>query len=206
MTPFEQLAQVFSKFPGIGRRQAKRFAYFVVQSNPDFIQNMHDLIDQTRKSVKLCPISFQYFTANDASVTTAPIVRDPNRDSGIIMIVEKDQDIESFEKSKIYNGHYFVLGNLHALLDSEFSDNYRMKVLTAIITDRGTKNEMKEIIFALPASPDGDRVSDTIKSQLEPLSERYKFSISQLGRGFSTGAEVEYADSETLSSALENRK
>jgi recombination protein RecR len=122
------------------------------------------------------------------------------------MIVEKDQDIENFEKSKMYYGHYFVLGNLHALLDSEFSDNYRMKVLNAIITDRGTKGEMKEIISALPASPDGDRISETIKQTLGPLSEQYKFSMSQLGRGFSTGAEVEYADSETLSSALENRK
>lgn len=206
MTPFEQLAQLFSKFPGIGRRQAKRFAYFVVQSNPDFVQNLNDLITETRKSVKLCPISFQYFTTNDPSITISPIIRDPNRDPGSIIIVEKDQDIESFEKSKLYNGHYFVLGNLHALLDSEFSDNYRMKVLTAIINDRGSKGELHEIIFALPASPDGDRISETVKQKIAPLQEQFNITISQLGRGFSTGAEVEYADSETLSSALENRK
>jgi recombination protein RecR len=206
MTPFEQLSQLFAKFPGIGRRQAKRFAYFIVQSNPDFVQSLNYLITETRKSIKLCPVSFQYFTTTDTAITTAPIVRDPNRDKGVIMIVEKDQDIENFEKSKLYDGQYFVLGNLHALLDSEISDNFRMKALVNLITERGTNGEMKEIIFALPASPDGDRVSETIKHSLESLQDTYKFTMTQLGRGFSTGSEIEYADSETLTQALENRK
>jgi biopolymer transport protein ExbB/TolQ len=100
MTPFEQLAQVFSKFPGIGRRQAKRFAYFVVQSNPDFIFDLQENILETRKTVKLCSISFQYFTTNDPTITTSPIVRDETRDNSLLLIVEKDQDIEAFEKSQ----------------------------------------------------------------------------------------------------------
>lgn len=204
MTSFEQLEKLFSKFPGIGRRQAKRFAYFVVQSHPDFIQELQEKITDTRKTVKLCPVSFQYFTTNDPTITTSPIVRDTTRDNSILLIVEKDQDIEAFEKSGTYHGQYYVLGNLGNLLDTEIDDQFRIKALEKLINQKGT--DLEEIIFALPANPDADRITHTLQQKLAPLSEQFGFTISQLGRGFSTGAEVEYADSETLSSALENRK
>ncbi len=203
-TPFEQLAHLFTKFPGIGRRQAKRFAYFVVQSNPDFIRELQEKITDTRKTVKLCPISFQYFTTTDPGIITSPIVRDDTRDNSILLIVEKDQDIEAFEKSQTYHGQYFVLGNLGNLLDTEMDEQFRIKALVKLINQKGA--DLSEIIFALPANPDADRITYTLQQKLLPLSEQFGFSISQLGRGFSTGAEVEYADSETLSSALENRK
>ncbi len=203
-TPFEQLAHLFTKFPGIGRRQAKRFAYFVVQSNPDFIAELQNKITDTRKTVKLCPVSFQYFTTDDPTITTSSIVRDITRDNSILLIVEKDQDIEAFEKSMTYHGQYFVLGNLGNLLDTEMDDQFRIKALIKLINQKGT--ELEEIIFALPANPDADRISETLKQKLVPLAQQFDFTLSQLGRGFSTGAEVEYADSETLNSALENRK
>lgn len=204
MTPFEKLEKNFSKFPGIGRRQAKRFAYFVVQSNPEFITDLQENILETRKTVKLCPISFQYFTTNNSTITTSPIVRDETRDNSLLLIVEKDQDIEAFEKSQTYHGQYFVLGNLGNLLDTEMDDQFRIKALITLITKKGST--LEEIIFALPANPDADRISDTLKQKIASLAQQFGFELSQLGRGFSTGAEVEYADSETLANALKNRK
>lgn len=204
MTPFEQLEKLFLKFPGIGRRQAKRFAYFVAQSHPDFISALQHNITETRKTVKLCPISFQYFTTHDPTITTSPIIRDETRDKSLIMIVAKDQDLESFESSHVFHGHYFVLGSLENLLDTEITDNYRVNALMKLINDRNTS--LSEIIFALPANPDGDRITRMLQQKIRPLSEQFNFKLSQLGRGFSTGAEVEYADSETLANALENRK
>lgn len=203
-TPFEKLEKLFAKFPGIGRRQAKRFAYFIVQSHPDYVADLLEQIHATRKTVKLCPVSFQYFTSNDPTVTTSPIIRDTTRDQSVLLIVEKDQDIEAFEKSQTYHGHYFVLGNLTNLLDTEIDEQFRIKSLVKLIQQKGT--DLSEIIFALPANPDADRITWTLQQKITPLREQYKFTVSQLGRGFSTGAEVEYADSETLANALENRK
>ncbi len=203
-TPFEQLSYLFTKFPGIGRRQAKRFAYFIVQSQTDFIKEFQDKITQTRSTTKLCPVSFQYFTTNDPLITTSPIIRDTTRDDSVILIVEKDQDIEAFEKSNTYHGHYFVLGNLGNLLDTEINDQFRIRSLEKLISEKSTS--MSEIIFALPANPDADRITRTLQQKIKPLQEQFNFTITQLGRGFSTGAEVEYADSETLANALENRK
>ncbi len=203
-TPFEQLAYLFTKFPGIGKRQAKRFAYFIVQSHPDFIKELQEKITTTRSTVKLCPISFQYFTTNDQSITTSPIIRDNTRDASLLLVVEKDQDIETFEKSNTYHGHYFVIGNLENMIDTELHNQFRIKAFEKLIKQKGTV--LSEIIFALPANPDADRVTRTLQQKIKPFAEQFGFNMSQLGRGFSTGAEVEYADSETLSSALENRK
>lgn len=44
-----------------------------------------------------------------------------------------------------------------------------------------------------------------LMQHLKPLAQKYEFSISQLGRGLSTGSELEYADGDTLAHALHKR-
>lgn len=205
-SPLEQLAHLFTKFPGIGRRQAKRFAYFLVQSDPEFVDELQRKITETRATVRRCSVSFQYFTTADPQITTSPIVRDPNRDFSELMIVEKDQDIEAFEKSKAYHGQYFVIGSLEYLLDTEIDQSARVRSLINLVNERIKNNLLREIIFALPVNPDGDRLAAMLQQKIISTLGQYNLKISQLGRGFSTGAEVEYADTETLSGAFANRK
>lgn len=210
MNPIENLAELFLKFPGIGRRQAKRFAYFIIQSNPGFSSKLASAISSIQKNVKLDPISFQYFYSEDPRETLSPITRDESRDKTTLMIVEKDVDIESIEKSHAYHGHYFVLGGLAPLMDPDLENTIRVRELIKLIESKGNETDetkkIQEIIFALSANPEGDRTTDLIKQKIAPLQERFSFKISQLGRGFSTGTEVEYSDANTLANALENRK
>lgn len=200
--PIESLAQLFMKFPGIGRRQAKRFAYFIVQSQPQFTQKLAGEILAIQKQVKLDPISFQYFYAHDPSQKYSPLTEDRSRDRTLLMIVEKDVDIESIEKSKAYHGQYFVLGGLAPALDTELEGAVRVKELVK----RVEADPPQEIIFALAANHEGDRTANLLQQKIAPLQERFKFKVSQLGRGFSTGTEVEYSDADTLASAFTNRK
>ncbi len=210
MNPIDELANSFMKFPGIGRRQAKRFAYFIIQSHPSFTNKLANQILAIQKHVKLDPMSFQYFYSENPSDTHAPITNDASRDTTVLMLVEKDVDIESIEKSRVYHGHYFVLGGLAPLIDTDLDQAIRIREFMKIIEIKATvaddSKKLKEIIFALAANPEGDRTSDLIKQKIAPLQERFKFKMSQLGRGFSTGTEVEYSDADTLASALENRK
>ena len=113
------------------------------------------------------------------------------------MIVEKDVDIESIEKSLAYHGRYFVLGGLAPFIDTDLESSIRVRELEKLIQEKGTVNNLSEIIFALAANPEGDRTADLIKEKIAPLQERFKFKVSQLGRGFSTGTEVEYSDADT---------
>jgi recombination protein RecR len=204
MDPIHELSQLFMKFPGIGRRQAKRFAYFIIQSSPSFSSKLANQILSAQKNIKLDPISFQYFYSENGSEKYSPITNDTSRDGSLLMIVEKDVDIESIEKSQAYHGRYFVLGGLAPLLDTELEKAVRIRELMTHIEQKGTG--LKEIIFALSANPEGDRTTDLVKQKIAPLREKFSFTTSQLGRGFSTGTEVEYSDSDTLASALLNRK
>ncbi|MDB4983849.1 MAG: recR [Patescibacteria group bacterium] len=206
MDPINNLTDLFIKFPGIGRRQAKRFAYFIIQSNPSFSERLAREIVNAKNNVRLDPISFQYFTPKNAADIYSPLTLDTSRDSKLLMIVEKDVDIDSIEKSRAYHGRYFVLGGLAPLIDTDLESTIRVRELEKLIEEKGSKDDISEIIFALSANPEGDRTTDLIKQKIVPLQERFKFNISQLGRGFSTGTEVEYSDADTLANALENRK
>jgi recombination protein RecR len=210
MNPIDDLAQLFMQFPGIGRRQAKRFAYFIITSQDSFTKSLARSITDIKNHVRRDPVSFQYFYAQHPDEVHSPITRDTSRDASLLMIVEKDVDIESIEKSRAFHGLYFVLGGLAPLIDTDLEKMVRVNELLKIIETKSTETDptkkLSEIIFALAANPEGDRTADLIKQKIAPLQERFGFKVSQLGRGFSTGTEVEYSDAETLASALENRK
>lgn len=206
MDPINNLTDLFIKFPGIGRRQAKRFAYFIIQSNPSFSERLAREILSAQNNVRLDPISFQYFTPKKPTDVYSPITLDTMRDNSLLMIVEKDVDIDSIEKSHAYHGKYFVLGGLAPLIDTDLESTIRVRELEKLVSEKCSKSELNEIIFALSANPEGDRTTDLVKQKISPFQEKFGFKISQLGRGFSTGTEVEYSDASTLANALENRK
>lgn len=206
MNPIDELATLFMKFPGIGKRQAKRFAYFIIQSHPSYTQKLADRIISVQKNIKQDPISFQYFYSESPTDRLSPISQDTTRDEKTIMIVEKDVDIESIEKSQAYHGHYFVLGGLAPLIDTDIPVTIRINQLIELLQKKGHDLKLTEVIIALAANPEGDRTAHIIQQRIAPLQEQFGFKISQLGRGFSTGTEVEYSDPDTLASALENRK
>lgn len=210
MNPIDELTNLFIKFPGIGRRQARRFAYFIIQSNPGFSSRLARQIESAQKNVRLDPVSFQYFYSEDPTERHSPITRDATRDPKILMVVEKDVDIDSIEKSLAFHGHYFVLGGLAPMIDSDLEGSVRVRELLGQIESRSLETDaskkLAEVIFALSANPEGDRTADLLRQKITSLQERFGFRVSQLGRGFSTGTEVEYSDADTLASALANRK
>lgn len=203
MQEFDQLVEHLRKFPGVGNRQARRFAYFLLRSNRSYTDELVSLLRQNKTHMKLCPVSFQYFYSDDSSITTAPIVRDPNRDRSTLMIVTKDMDIEAVEQTHVYKGWYFVLGGLVPIVSSRSPVQLRIDDLKEQITKRS--GEIKEVIFGLPLTPDGEHTRQHLQALLDPLSREHGFAMSTLGRGLSTGTELEYIDEATFTNALTNR-
>jgi len=111
--------------------------------------------------------------------------------------VVSDADLQALERSHTYRGRYFVLGGLIHLA-SEKANGLRLRELGAAAKRAG----IKEIVLAFPANPEGDATASVVRTELEGS----KAKITSLGRGLSTGSELEYADPETLKSALENRR
>ena len=198
MTTFDKLADLFRQFPGIGPRQAKRFVFFLLSRDKGYLEELNALITNLKEHIVQCKECFRFFQRKNGA-TLCPICADPNRDTSELMVVAKDTDLEAMEKSGTYHGKYFVLGGTLALIEKKNADTLRFKELQARVT-KDAKN-LKEIILALSANPDGEHTADELKILLKPFA----LKLSTLGRGLSTGSELEYADKETLKSALQNR-
>ena len=193
----DKLIEYFLKLPGIGPRQAKRFAYFLADQDEKFLKDLSIEILDIKNKIKQCPSCFKFH--GDAS-EECTICSSLNRDKSLLVIVEKDVDLENFERAGVYNGRYFILGSTLSLT-GEKNENERFKILFNKIKN-SPAGEAKEIIIALSANIEGENTARYIEKILEPL----KVKITRLGRGLSTGTELEYSDSETIKNALDNRK
>ncbi len=212
MTTFDKLVDIFRSFPGIGPRQAKRFVYFLLSQEPKFVAELARLAEALQKEIIQCAKCFRFFQRKIGAALCS-VCADPNRETGELMVVAKDTDLEAMERSGIYHGRYFVLGGTMPLIERKNADRLRLKELLSFIEGQimrasdsrnlreSDARKLREVILALSANPDGEHTADELKKLLAPFS----IKISTLGRGLSTGSELEYADKETLKSALKNR-
>ncbi len=121
------------------------------------------------------------------------------------MVVEKDSDLESVKKSRTYHGKYFILGGLVPIIEKNTKSKVRVEELKKKIEKSG-KDNLKEVILAFSLSPQGDHTDHYVRGELKPITEPLGIKISSLGRGLSTGTELEYSDNDTLKNALKNRQ
>ena len=203
MDIIEKLAEIFKEFPGIGERQAKRFVYFLVSRSPVYNENLSNLISDLKKEVTQCKECFRFFILTQKKEKLCDICSNANVDSSTLMIVEKDSDLESVKKSRVYNGKYFILGGLVPIVEKNTKNKVRIEELKA----KMSKNEnLKEIILAFSLSPQGDHTDSYVREQLKDIAEKFGIKISSLGKGLSTGTELEYSDNDTIKNALKNRQ
>lgn len=120
------------------------------------------------------------------------------------MIVSNDVDFENIEKTRFFNGYYFMLGGSVPILEKNPEKRIRQKELLEVVEKR-SKDGLKEIIIALNYNPEGENTLTYLSEILKPLADKNNLKISTLGRGLSTGTELEYSDTETIKNALKNR-
>ena len=152
----QQLVELFKKFPGIGSRQANRFVYALLRRGPSFTRSLMNALGELHKNIRLCTESFQYFYSADPNITTSPIVRNPERDRKLLMIVEKDLDLQAIENSHVYQGLYFVLGGLAPMVKDNVEDYIRIRELIHIARKRAEEDDLTEIIMGLSRNHEGE--------------------------------------------------
>src|SRR3989338_6015022 len=109
MNAIEKLVEHFSKFPGVGSRQARRFVYFLLGRSNGFMEELAGGILELKKHIKVCQSCWRFFPS-DFSGPLCLICSDSERDNGSLMVLERDVDLENVEKSGVFRGKYFVLG------------------------------------------------------------------------------------------------
>lgn len=194
----EELSSAFNRFPGIGPRQAKRFVYHLLAVPQGDRARLADLIANLGNDVRQCRMCLRFAPVNADGLCN--YCADANRTDAMLMVVEKDQDLVAVERAGTYRGRYFVLGGVLTLSGK---GAIRERDLIRVVEER-SKSGLSEIVLALSATSEGEHTADRVREVLAPL--RGSILISELGRGLATGSELEYADSATLSAALQNRK
>lgn len=193
----EDLANHIAEFPGIGPRQARRIVQFLLFAGAPFRAQLALLIESAGAHAVPCKKCFKYDDKQASGLCT--LCADTSRDATVVMVVEKDIDIEGIENSGAYRGNYFVLGGLLTMTQRKNARAIRSKELL----EYAKKNPVQEIIFALSTTPEGDYTARELMKEVGNTAPEVKTTL--LGRGLSVGAEIEYADAETLRSAFKNR-
>jgi recombination protein RecR len=204
MNSIDKLSEIFSHFPGIGPRQAKRFVYYLLHRQNGFSKDLVDAIGDLKKEIVQCNECLRFFVYPEHSrgAKICSICSNDTRDASLLMIVPRDIDLEAVEKSGGYKGFYFVLGDSLPILEKEPGKRIRIRELKKKILNH--QKDLKEIILGMNANAEGENTADYLKSELSPLLDK-NIIISILGRGLSTGIELEYADPETLKNAFLHR-
>ncbi len=188
---------VFSKLPSIGPRQATRLAFYLISSGKNNLEEVSRAVAEL-KNMKICPRCFFVYSGEGKNL--CEICSNKNRRADLVMILEKETDLISIEKTKKFNGRYLVLGEPTKNGILEAASKLRLNVLKTFI-QKELMGKAEEIIIATNPTTYGDLNASLIAQELSGLAKKF----TRLGRGIPTGGEIEFADEETLGSALERR-
>lgn len=188
-----ELIEQLRRLPGIGRRSAERMALALLKFPPEELEEFGEVLKQLPQAVTHCEICGFLIGKNES----CPICTSARRDESVICVVEDFTRINAIEKSGSYNGLYHVLGGRISPLDDEYENNLRISQLEK----RLESGAVKEIILALG----GDIESRATAVYLARKFENKVEKITKLAQGLPAGADLTYADSATISAALNNR-
>lgn len=191
----ENLIDEFSKLPGVGPKSAQRLVFYLVKSSKQDLASFSDALSGLLKGVKFCSVC-QNLSEDDK----CPICANTKREKEIICVVEKPLDVVALEDTHNYNGLYHILHGAVSPLNGIGPDDLKIKELLTRLNQ--PKNEVKEIIIATNPNLEGEATAMYISRLIKPLG----ISVSRIARGLPTGSDLDYADQETLSNALNGRK
>lgn len=192
--PIQRVIDSFESLPGIGPKSAARLAYYLLRLPQEKLEKFAGGLERLKKDSRVCRSCF-----NIGEEDLCPVCVDANRDQEVICVVEQPLDLLAIEKSDGFKGVYHVLGGVINPLANVGPDELTIDQLLERI--KGKK--VKELILATNPTMEGEATAMYIAHKVREVK---KVKITRIGRGLPTGADVEYADGQTLTRALENRR
>lgn len=205
MNQKENLVALLLKFPGVGPKQAQRFAYYLMKQSKGYIDSLTMALQDVKSHSKQCSFCYTWFSIEGNQTDMCHICKDDNRKSSQIMLVEKELDIDAIERTGEYMGRYFVLGGRLPFLADNPKEHIRIQELVSYIIALLKENKLEELIFALPVNDEGENTTEYIQKTIAQIVGIDKVKISHLARGVSTGLEMEYIDKDTFKYAFNSR-
>lgn len=191
----EKVIESFERLPGIGPKSAQRLAFYLLHVPQEELDSFAQSVSNLKKNTVQCDICFNVGDTNPCWVCA-----DPQRDPGLICVVEDALDLLAIEKSGKYKGVYHVLHGVIDPLHSIGPDD----IFIPQLIKRLEKNGASEIILATNPTMEGDATAMYITRDIKEVKPEVR--ITRIGRGLPIGADLEYADETTIERALEGRR
>ena len=189
----EEAVNEISKLPGIGKKTALRLSLFLLKKDIAFTKNISKALVRLREETKYCDICHMMSEEGNCICKRT----DPYLNREILCVVEDTPDVLAIQNTNHYNGLFHVIGGLISPIDGIGPENLNIDSLE----NRVKEGEIKEIIFALSPTLDGDTTSFYISKRLS----EYKLKMTTISRGIPIGGEIEYADEITLGKSISSR-
>ena len=189
----ENAVEQLSSLPGIGKRTALRLVLQLMNRSELEIRQFSDAFIDMKLNVVHCQSC-----GNVSDSIICSICSDEKRDHATICVVEDIRDVLAIEATQTYKGIYHVLGGIISPMDGVGPMDLNIQPLI----DKARENKIKEVIFALSPTMEGD----TTNFYLFKKIKEFEIEVTTLSRGVSVGSELQYADELTLGRSLINRQ
>ncbi len=188
----ERLVNKFSSLPGVGKKTAQRYAYFLLTQSADDVQDFAAAMIDAKQTIHYCKVCGNFTDKEVCSICARP-----NKEP-VVCVVKEPKDVTALEKVRDFNGSFHVLHGVINPLENKGPNDINIKSLLTRIGEEG----IKEVIVATNPDVEGEATAIYIANLLKPLG----VTVTRLAQGVSMGSELEYTDAVTLSRALSNRK
>lgn len=191
--PVARLIEEFGRLPGIGPKTASRLTFFLLRAEAEQARTLAKAVTDLKEQVRLCSRCFNITVEN-----LCPVCASTSRDQRTVCVVEEPLDVLAIERTGSYRGLYHVLHGHISPLEGIYREHLKFDELL----NRVQQDPIEEIILATNPNTEGEATAFLLLKDLTPLGVR----VTRLARGLPTGGDLEWADSETLGSALEGRQ
>lgn len=188
----ENAVAEFARLPGVGQKTALRLVLHLLNQDKTEVEQFAHTISKLRNEIQFCRVCH-----NISDLPVCEICSSPKRDHSTICVVEDTRDVMAIQNTDQYNGVYHILGGLISPMDGIGPSDLHVDTLV----ERIKENNIKEVIFALSATMEGDTTIFYLHKKLKD----YNINISTIARGIAFGGELEYVDEVTLGRSIVTR-
>lgn len=192
----KNLTESFERLPGIGPKSAARLTYYLLHVPQQQLDSFAHALSALKRDTMECAECH-----NISESSPCDICADTNRDKEIICVVEQPLDVLALERGRGFGGVYHVLGGIIDPLHNIGPDEIKISQLMA----RLRSGSVKEVILAVNPNMEGEATALYIKREIGNLGLP-NLSVTRIAHGLPIGADIEYADDQTLTHAMSGRR
>lgn len=189
----EEAVNQISKLPGIGKKTALRLVLHLIKDRPENTFALTEALNNLRSQIRFCRLCYNI---SDAEVCR--ICASHRRERSIVCVVEDTKDVMAIENTAQYTGLYHVLGGVISPIHGIGPSDLKIEALVGRLANQP---EIKEVIFALSPTMEGDTTAFYVNKRIKELNVK----VSVIARGVPVGGDIEYADEITLGRSILGR-